>query len=212
MKQISILIADNYTLLRQTLSHLLGSHPEFEVVGECASGQHAIEMVKALRPSVVVMDLNLLGMETSEAVKQVKKYSPGSKVLCISQYTQPSYFRKVMRAGALGYITKNSPKEEMYEAIKEIFEGTKYICNEMKNILCNSFMTPDNGAANIASLSVRELEIIGYIRKGLSSREIAGNLHITAKTIEVHRSNILRKLQVRNSASLINFINHEFPE
>lgn len=212
MKRISILIADNYTLLRQTLSFALGCHPDFEVVGECASGEDAIEMARTLRPSVVVMDMNLGGMDTSEAVKQVKKYSPGSRVLCVSQYTQPSFFRKVMRAGALGYVTKNSPKDEMYEAIKDIFEGTKYICNEMKNILCNSFMTPNDGAANIASLSVRELEIIAYIRKGLSSREIAGNLHITPKTIEVHRSNILRKLQVKNSASLINFINHEFPE
>jgi DNA-binding NarL/FixJ family response regulator len=190
----------------------LGSHPEFEVVGECATGEDAVEMAKRLKPAVVVIDIGLQGIDSTEAVKQVKKYSPGSKILCISHYTQPSYFRKMMRAGALGFLTRNSSREEMYKAIKEIFEGTKYICNEMKNILCNRFIASDGSNANIASLSVRELEIISYIRKGLSSREIAGNLHIAAKTIEVHRSNILKKLQVKNSASLINFINHEFPE
>src|SRR5689334_11127128 len=111
MKPISILIADNYTLLRQTLSFLLSSHPDFEVIGECASSEDAIEMARTLRPAVVIMDISLGGIDTAEAVKQVKKYSPGSRILCVSQYTQPSYFRKVMRAGALGYITKNSPKE-----------------------------------------------------------------------------------------------------
>lgn len=212
MKPISILIADNYTLVRQTLSYVLSAHPEFEVVGQCANSESVVEMVKALKPSVVIMDMNLHGMDCTEAVKQVKKYSPGSKVLCVSQYTQPSYFRKVMRAGSLGYITKNSSKEEMYQAIKEVFEGTKFICNEMKNALCNSFIAQTEGAAKIAALSVREMEIIGYIRKGFSSKEIAGNLNIAAKTIEVHRSNILKKLQVRNSVSLINMINHALPE
>jgi len=212
MKQISILIADNYTLLRQTLSYVLGSHPLFEVVGECANGEDAIEMVKTLRPAVIVMGINLVSADSTEVLKQLKKYSPCSRILCVCQYTQPSYFRKIMRAGALGYITKNSSREEMCTAIQQIFTGMKFICTEMKNILCNNFIEKDDNAANITSLSVRELEIINYIRKGMSSKEIAGNMHIAAKTIEVHRSNILRKLHVKNSASLINFINHQFPE
>lgn len=212
MKKIRILITDDHTLLRETWTMVLSTHPAFEVVAECRTGEEAVETSKQLRPDVVLMDINLPGMTGMEATQQIRKYSPGSKILCISQHTQMGYFKKVMRLGAMGYVTKNSPQREMFEAITEVYNGKKFICDEIKSLLSASFLESEDGKINISNLSERELQIIGYIRKGYISKEIAAELCVSVKTIEVHRHNILKKLHIKNSAALVNFVNNEFPD
>jgi two-component system invasion response regulator UvrY len=133
---------------------------------------------------------------------------PGAKVLGISLHTQPSYARKMMQAGAYGYVTKNSGKNEMFKAITEVYEGRKYVCAEIKNILSSHISGNDEEKNKIESLSLREIEIIKHIKDGSSSKEIAQALFISVKTIEVHRYNILKKLKLKNAAALVNFINN----
>jgi DNA-binding NarL/FixJ family response regulator len=113
----------------------------------------------------------------------------------------------MLKLGAMGYITKNSSKDEMVKAIIEVSMGNKYVCEEVKNILLKHEMTGDTANPDMSVLSRRELEVINLIRDGLSSKEIALKFGIALKTIEVHRYNILKKLKLKNTASLINFIN-----
>lgn|SRR5689334_9796454 len=207
MEKTTILIADDHTLVRETWSYILNSDPRFSVIAESGSGEEAIEMSKKLRPKVVIMDINLPGMNGIEATELIRKYSPGTKILGVSLHTQPAYARKMMKKGASGYVTKNSSREEMFTAIVEIQNDRKYICNEIKNILSQQVLAGDESTDVLNSLSHRELEVISLIRKGDSSKEIAESLFISVKTVEVHRYNILRKLKLNNTAALVNYVN-----
>ena len=208
LNAIKIFIVDDHTLLREAWKMALTADNSFTVVGEAGNGEDAVEMVPKLRPDVVTMDINLPGINGIEATKQVKRMLPGVKVLGISLHNQPSYARKMMQAGAMGYVTKNSSKEEMFKAITEIHQGRKYVCQEIKNILSTQLVDEEEDRIKIESLSLREIEIIRCIVKGSSSKEIAQELFIAVKTVEVHRYNILKKLKLKNAAALVNFINN----
>src|SRR6266498_1909811 len=193
MGKITILITDDHTLIRESWSMILSGNSLFEVIALRGSGEEAVEKSKNLRPNVVIMDINLPGMNGIETTKQIRKYSPGSKILGVSLHSHPVYARKMIQAGALGYITKTSHQEEMFRAITEIAEGRKYICDEIKNTLSDQLLNNEEPKKNINSLSAREIEIITHIRKGSSSKEIASELNVSSKKIEVHRYNILKK-------------------
>lgn len=209
--KIKLIITDDHALLREAWKFILDNHPQFRVLAECASGEEALEQCKKLRPDVVLMDINLPGMNGIETTQQIRKYSPGTKILSISQHTQPAYARKIMQAGALGYVTKNSSKDELYTAIKEVYKGNRYVCKEIKETLSKKFLSDETAKPGLECLSGREMEIVGYVKKGFSSKEIADVLHVAVKTVEVHRHNILKKLNLRNAASLVNLINNEYP-
>jgi DNA-binding NarL/FixJ family response regulator len=208
MDKITLLITDDHKLIREAWSSILNSDPRFKVIAETGSGEEAVELAKQLRPNIVILDINLPGMNGFETIPLIRKFSPGSKILGISLHTQPTYARKMIQKGALGYVTKNSSKEEMFKAIIEIHNGRKYICEEIKNILSEQMLNGDEKATGLNSLSQREIEIISFIKKGHSSKEIADILSLSAKTIEVHRYNLMKKLNLKNTASLVNFINN----
>jgi DNA-binding NarL/FixJ family response regulator len=208
MSKISILIADDHTLIRETWSFILNSDPKFQVVAECGNGEEAIEKAKQLHPDIVIMDINMPGINGIEATEQIKKFSPESKIIGVSLHTQPTYARKMMQKGALGYVTKNSSREEMFRAIEEVYQGKKYICEEIKNILSEQVMSGDDQPTGLNTLSQREIQIISLIKKGFSSKEIAEALEISVKTVEVHRYNILKKLNLKNAAALVHFIHN----
>jgi DNA-binding NarL/FixJ family response regulator len=208
MEKVTILIADDHTLVRETWSYILNTDERFKVIAETGSGEEAVELSKQLRPQIVIMDINLPGMNGIEATEQIRKYSPGSRILGVSLHTQPTYARKMIQKGAMGYVTKNSSREEMFKAITEVHNGRKYICEEIKNILSEQVINGQDQQAGLNSLSQREIEIIPYIKKGHSSKEIADALSISVKTVEVHRYNILKKLNLKNSAALVNYINN----
>ena len=207
MEKITILIVDDHTLVRETWSEILNSDPRFKVVAQAGNGEQAIEFAKQLRPDIVIMDVNLPGMNGIDATHEVLRSSPLSKVLGVSMHTQPAYARKMMQNGASGYVTKNSSRQEMFEALLEITKGNKYVCDEIKNNLSDQMVNGDDPQKNVNTLSHRELEIVSFIQKGLSSKEIADLLFVSVKTIEVHRYNILRKLNLKNAAALVNFVN-----
>ncbi|PWT95905.1 MAG: DNA-binding response regulator [Bacteroidetes bacterium] len=205
--KITILIVDDHKLIRDTWSFILNSDPRFQVVAETNSGEEAIELAKSARPAIVLMDVNMAPMNGVDATRQIRKFSPASKVIGVSMHSQPAYAKKMLQVGAVGYVTKNSSKEEMINAIIEVSKGNKFICDEVKTILSEQVLG-DDVKPNINLLSQREVEIIDLIKQGLSSKEIASKLDITLKTVEVHRHNILKKLNLKNTAALVNFINN----
>jgi DNA-binding NarL/FixJ family response regulator len=207
MKQITIMLVDDHKLIRDSWSFILNSDPRFIVIGETNNGEDAVELVKNLRPDIVLMDVNMSPVNGFDATKLITQHTPGSKVIAVSMHTMPAYAKRMMQVGAMGYVTKNSSRDEMIKAIIEVSEGRKYICDEVKNILAQKELEEEPAQADMNVLSKREIEIIQLIKEGLSSKEIAGKLDISLKTVEVHRYNILKKLKLKNTAALVNFIN-----
>lgn len=205
--KINILIIDDHKLVRDSWAFVLNSDTRFQVVGEAGEAEEGIELARKLRPDIVLMDINMSPMNGFEATKSVRKYAPGSKIVGISMHPMPAYARKMLQAGAMGYVTKNSPIDELLKAILEVYEGKKYICEEVKNILAHTELEQETDAPDLNALSKREIEIVKLIRDGNSSREIAQQLDISLKTVEVHRYNILKKLHLKNTAALVNFSN-----
>ncbi|MGB8190691.1 MAG: response regulator transcription factor [Chitinophagaceae bacterium] len=206
MEAISILIADDHKLIRDTWSFILNTDERFKVVAECSNGEEAIEQAKNKRPQIVLMDINMTPVSGLEATKQIRKVSPGSRIIGVSMHSQPAYAKKMLQIGAKGYVTKNSSREEMFKAIMEVHRGNRYICDEVKNIISEQIMD-DGPSQGINALSERELQIVKLIKEGFSSKEISAQLNISLKTVEVHRHNILKKLNLKNSAALVNYIN-----
>jgi DNA-binding NarL/FixJ family response regulator len=209
MKKVSIMIVDDHTLIRETWSFLLGKNENFDVVAECGDGERAIELARDKRPDVVLLDINMAPMSGFDVLKMIRKYSPSSKIIGVSMHSQPAYAKKMLRLGAKGYVTKNSPRQEMLEAISEVSNNRVYICQEVKNILSDQLLNNDSVNPDINTLSDREMQIVRALKEGLSSKEIASELSISLKTVEVHRHNILKKLKLKNTVSLINFINSQ---
>jgi DNA-binding NarL/FixJ family response regulator len=208
MEKISVLIADDHKLIRETWSYILNNDSRFEVIAECGDSEQAVEMSKVKRPQIVLMDINMMPISGFEATERIRKVSPLSKVIGVSMHSQPAYAKKMLQIGAKGYVTKNSSKEEMIKAILEVHSGNKYVCDEIKNNISDQVLEENSDAPNVNALTEREIQIINLIKEGQSSKEIAAVLAISLKTVEVHRHNILKKLKLKNSASLVNFMNN----
>ncbi len=210
MEKITILLVDDHKLIRETWALLLNSDPRFQVVGETDDVNQALEICRKKHPVVVLMDINMTPINGFEGTKLIRKYVPATKVIGMSMHSMPAYARRMLQSGAHGYVTKNSSKEELFEALVEVQKGNKYICEEVKNILAHQALdeTGETGP-DLNVLSRREIDVIQLIKEGLSSKEIAQKLEISLKTVEVHRYNILKKLHLKNTAALVNFINSQ---
>jgi two-component system invasion response regulator UvrY len=210
MKDIKIVIVDDHKLIRDSLSQILNNHHRFEVVAACSNAEEGVQQATTHQPHVVITDINMPGMNGFDAMALIKEQCINTKIIGMSLHTQPSYALRMIRGGALGYVTKNSPLEELFKALDAVLQGKRYLCDQIKNALTEQAMSEENGEQGFESLSERELEIINFIRRGLSSKEIASELFISKKTVEVHRYNILKKLNLTNAAALVNFINTNY--
>ncbi|MEP7377231.1 MAG: response regulator transcription factor [Chitinophagaceae bacterium] len=207
MEKITILVTDDHTLIRQCWSLILNAEPRFKVVAEASSGEEAVTLVTQLRPNIVIMDINLPGINGIEATQLIKKASPATKILGVSMHAQPIHARTMMKEGAMGYVTKNSSRFELYNAIIEIHNGRNYVSNDVKSLLVDQMLGTDNKDQGINKLSNKEIDIIKFIKTGCSSKEIANRLSIAVKTVEAHRYNILKKLNLKNTAAMVDHIN-----
>lgn len=203
---IRILIADDHKLIRETWTYILNSDSRFEVIGSCSNSEEAVKMTEEKHPNVVLMDINMVPFSGIEATRQIREVSPETRVIGVTMHSQPAYAKKMLQFGASGYVTKNSSREEMVDAILEVSMGNKFICEEMREIINESIEDP-NSLAAINTLTEREMDVVNLIRQGSSSKDISFKLDISIKTVEVHRHNILKKLKLKNAASLIHFMN-----
>jgi DNA-binding NarL/FixJ family response regulator len=212
MKKIKILITEDHALLRTIWAKYLSTDPQLAIVAQAATIEECVHLCLEHKPDIVLLDINLAGSNGMEAIAPIRRYSPGSRVIGVSVHTQPSYIREMIRKGASGYLTKNASAEELFESIKVVSAGQKYFCVETSQILASQIAaeTTKEAPRDINSLSKRELQIVEYIKQGYSSIHIAEVLHISQKTVEVHRYNILNKLNLPNTASLVNFVNQNY--
>jgi DNA-binding NarL/FixJ family response regulator len=168
-----------------------------------------IDEITELRPDVVILDININPFSGIEATTMIKKLAPGTKIIGVSMHNQPSFAKKMIRNGATGYVTKNSSKLEMYDAIRSVMKGEKFICAEIQRNITNQLLVEEEDN-KLSKLTEREIEIIKLIKNGSTNKEIAETLFLSPRTVETHRARILKKLGLKNSLSLVKYINESF--
>ncbi|WP_299251091.1 response regulator transcription factor [uncultured Cytophaga sp.] len=205
MKKIQIVIADDHVLIRDGIKALLQSIEEFEVVGEAADGEELIKLIDTLNPEIVLLDITMPKKTGIEVISEVKQYNHTVKFIMLSMHDNPEYVLKSVQAGALSYLLKNTDHEEIIKAVKAVSIGQKYFSPDIYSIILNGLANPDiiKGSQLSDSLTKREKEILKEVSMGLSTKLIADKLHISVRTVETHRINLMKKMQVHNSAELI---------
>ncbi len=203
---ISVVIADDHQLIRDGWSLILNRDGRFKVVGTCADSDSAVQMSIKKKPDVVLMDINMPPFSGMEATRRILEASPDTHIIAVTMHSQPSYAKKMLNLGATGYVTKNSSPEEMVEAIVEVSQGHQFICAEMTELMSEVIRDPGN-FTGVQALTEREVEVVNLVKQGRSTNDIAEKLNISNNTVEAHRHNILRKLKLKNTAALINFMN-----
>ena len=204
--KIKLLLIDDHKLVTDTWSAVFEATGKFTVQGTATNAGDALQLVTRTPPEVVLCDINMLPVDGIEITKKIKELSPSSKIIGVSLHSSPAFAKRMIQAGASGYVTKNSSMTELQRAILEVHAGRKYICLEIKTNLMEQHIDSDEEAYKVRQLTKKELLVIDFLKKGLSSKEIALEMDISLKTVEVHRYNMLKKLGLRNTASLINFI------
>lgn len=203
---IRILIADDHGVMRAGLRALLEDEPGMEVIGEAATGEQALRLVQDLTPDVVLLDIGMPGPDGIEITRQLKKMAPQIHVLILSVYEDETLLREAMRAGAAGYIIKRAVEEDLMAAIRAVSQGYMYIHPAITHLLVKD-LSPivDSQREAVKSLTRRELEVMRYIIRGYTTRQIAEALYISVRTVEGHRASIFGKLGIKNRAELVAF-------
>jgi DNA-binding NarL/FixJ family response regulator len=209
---VKIVLADDHGIVRDGIKSTLRDEKAFKIIGEASNGVEAIEKVKALSPDVIIIDINMPEMNGIEATAIISKKYPNTKALVLSMHDNEDYILKSIEAGAAGYLLKDTSKEEFIKAINAVAKGEKYFSTSISNILATGYLhrikkegvrTTDEDSEN--GLTRREKGILKLIVQGLGNREIADSLSISVRTIEVHRSNMMRKLKVKNAVELVKY-------
>jgi two-component system response regulator NreC len=208
MSRIRILLADDHTLFRQGVRTLLASETDMEVVGEAADGTAATERAAELKPDVVLLDIGMPGPSSFETTRQIKRNRPETKVLFLTMYDDEDYLLEGMEVGANGYVLKDSPAIQLVAAVRDVYRGGSYLSPRMLSQLVNDFRTrvkTTDRTPRFASLTPREKEVLKMLAEGNSVKEVATQLVLSVKTVEAHKFNLMRKLDIHNKAHLVQY-------
>ena len=201
---IRIVVADDHTIVREGLKQLLGAAGDLEVVGEASDGGQVMERVRALDFELLLLDMSMPGRSGIELIKLVRAEKPKLRILILSMHEESQYAVRAIRAGAAGYLTKESASKQLVEAIRKVAAGGAFISAEVAQQLALGAM-PDAEGPPHAALSDREFQIFRMIADGLSVSDIAARLSLSVKTVSTHKSNILRKMNMTTQAELIRY-------
>jgi len=208
MVKIRVLLTDDHTLFRQGIRTLLSAEPDLEVVGEAANAFEAVTMAQQLHPDVVLMDIGMSGMSSFEATRQIRKERPDTKVVFLSMYDDEEYLAECVEIGASGYILKDSPVDQLLTSIREVHRGGSYLSPRLLTRLVNGFRVQGTDGVRqprFGTLTKRELEILKMLAEGKSVKEIATGFNLSVKTVEAHKFNLMRKLDIHNKAQLVQY-------
>jgi two-component system response regulator NreC len=201
MNEIKLIIADDHELFRNGLAELLRKHDDIKVVKSVADGFEFMALVNSqFEADTVLLDITMPNMDGFQVLKELKTLNSNIKPIVISMHNDGNYIAKCAKMGAYGYLLKNTDEAELILAIRSVNNGKKYFSAEISEKMIN-FMSAQSISEDI--LSNKETEVLGLIAKGLTTKEIAARLFVSSRTIETHRANILKKLEVKNTAELI---------
>ncbi|PAP75920.1 response regulator [Rubrivirga marina] len=199
-----ILLVDDHPLLRTGLAMTLDDEPDFEIVGQAADAEEALDVVDRLDPDLVVVDLSLPGMGGIELVKHLQTIRPQTRTLVVSRHDESLYAERAVRAGAKGYVSKLEAGEKIVEAVRTVLRGGIFLSEDVKDkMLFGAAAGRDPMASPLEVLSDRELEVFEMTGRGVETKEVAERLHLSVKTVESYRARIKTKLGLTNSTELI---------
>jgi len=201
---IRILLADDHTLMRQGLRHILESQPDFDIVAEASSGIEAVEAARQHHPDIAVVDVAMRELNGIEATSQILKHSPQTAVLILSMYPEDRYAVRALKAGAAGYLTKESAPDELVNAIRKVAGGGRYVTPTLGEKLALE-LEDNRGKPLHETLSDREYQVMWMIASGKTVRQIADELFLSPNTVSTHRTRILRKMNMKSNAELMHY-------
>jgi len=207
-QKVRIVIAEDHTILREGLRSLLSSDPNFEIVGEAEDGREAIKCIEKLKPDLILTDLSMPRMNGMEAIKEIRRISPVTKILVLTVHKTEEYILATFRAGANGYLLKDSTHAELVMAVKKVLSGKQYISPEISAKVIEGYLEGKKTLKSQTSwetLTQREREILKLIAEGYKNKEIADDLCISVKTVEKHRANLMEKLNLHNVQALTTY-------
>ena len=208
MPKIRCLLVDDHTLFRQGVRRLLESESDFEVVGESPDAGDAVDKARDLRPDVVLMDIGMPGLSSFEATRHIKKNRPETKVLYLTMYEDEDYLLQCLEVGAAGYVLKDTPAPQLVSAVRDVYRGGKYLSSQVLGKLVEDFrarVRDTRMQPRMSTLTPREREILKLLAEGNSVKEIAVLLGLSVKTVEAHKFNLMRKLDIHNKAQLVTY-------
>ncbi|GBC61976.1 DNA-binding response regulator [Desulfonema ishimotonii] len=208
MEQISVLIADDHAVLREGVRKLLEEQPDMKVAGEATDGLLAVKKVKTLKPDVALIDIQMPNLNGLEAVTLIKDAVPETQVVLLSMHKKDAYVHQALSAGALGYVLKASPMSDVLEAIRTVHHGEYFLSSKINSKLITAFLksrTEKPPVSGYDLLSEREQQVFRLLVEGKSSAEIADILCISSKTVEKHRANTMKKLDIHNMVAMVKY-------
>ncbi|MDH4320664.1 MAG: response regulator transcription factor [Desulfobulbaceae bacterium] len=211
MKKITVAIADDHAIVRTGVRQLINEQPDMEVVAEAPDGQGLLKKIKALRPAVAVLDISMPKLSGLELIKLIKDGSPDTQVVMLSMFKKEAYAHQALSLGAMGYVLKTAPGSELIEAIHNACKGQFYLSHEINAQIIHSYLNEDKTDSRKRSLSKydllseREQQVFRLVVDGNSTRQIAEILCVSPKTAEKHRSNIIKKLGISDTMSMLKY-------
>ena len=201
-----ILLADDHTIFRQGVRKMLEEETDFEIVAEAENGRKALRIINEQHVDVVVMDISMPDLNGIEATRQIMHDSPDARVVALSMHEDHNYVSQMLQAGASAYLIKGADISDLVRAIRSVLEGHAFLSPQIAGYVVDTYSGKiKNAAVSMAELSGREREIVQLIAEGKSSKEIAGELFISAGTVEKHRKNIMEKLNLHSIAELTRY-------
>jgi two-component system response regulator NreC len=203
---VTLLLVDDHPLIRQGLRHLLENEPEFKVIGEAENGVEALLLIERLKPNILVVDMMMPGLNGLEVLRQIKHISSGTRSIVLSMQSADAYVIEALKNGAAGYVLKETGPSELVNAVREVARGNQYLSARISERLQSSGQKiMEMPSDTYETLTNREREILQMTVEGRTSQEIGDKLTISPRTVEVHRSNLMTKLGLRNQTELIKF-------
>lgn len=200
---MKILVADDHNLVRAGLTALIARLPDMEIVGEAADGRQALRMVRDLTPDLVLMDIAMPGLNGLEAAERIHGIQPQTKIIILSMHANEEYVAQALKAGASGYLLKDAATAELEMALKSVSMGQFYLSPAISRQVVDNYL--HGGPTGVDVLTPRQREILQLIAEGKSTREIAETLHLSVKTVETHRAQLMERLDIHDVAGLIRY-------
>ena len=203
---IRIILADDHAIVRHGLERSFQQETDIEVIGQAKDGLSTVELVRELSPDVVVMDITMPDLNGIEATRQILKVFPHVKIVALSMHSSNKYVREMFKAGASAYLLKDCPFEELVEAVRTVVGGKTYVSPSIGGMVVNAYISKSDGEGSAFSvLSEREREVVQLLAEGKTTKQVGLTLHISPKTVEVHRLRIMNKLNIDNIAQLTKY-------
>ncbi len=208
MNPIKVFLVDDHRIFLEGLVRLIQDHPSMKIIGTARDGRETLKQIQALQPDVVLMDISMPNLNGLEATRLIKQASPKTKILILSMHENDEFLKRALKAGAVGYLLKDSSADELFQAIEEVDRGNTYLSPSLSRKLIDDYLgTLKRGPVKISdhALTGREREILQLLAEGHSNPEIAKCLHLSAQTIATHRKKIMKKLHLHRITDLVRY-------